>query len=325
MERDPRMDSEVLQKGEIVERIEIERIVDGFGFGDPEGISHKNRADVSAEEINTAENFITSQEVVVPVDTDKDGQMLDDDGCCDGRGWKRIIVKVNDVVHEKARSLFRPKTFGGSATNTTAGLIATGRAAGATLRETFTKAIGTLEDRRIGFGAHTDDHAHGPNCGCGAIDKAPQIIDNVITYENEIRGVMDMLGIEQRHADRTFDEFKGFQPTMDAESYKGADVADEVIEEGKVVKELEGKHLEMYVLLNEVYGTTVDQEKIRDLSQGKIQVFGLDVWRLRELSGRAFDEPEDQAVAFAGMIAYSLGVSATLTAGDLPVYSIKAA
>lgn len=325
MEREIMSGIEVQEKGEVVQHIEVERIADGFGFGNPEGISHKNRADVSGEEINEAENFITSQEVVVPVDTDKDGQMLDDDGCSDGRAWKRIIVKINDVVHEKARSLFRPKTFGGSATNTTAGLIATGKVAGSTLRNAFTQSIGRLEDRRIGFGAHTDDHAHGPNCGCGAIDKAPQIVDNVITYESEIRGVMDMLGIEQKHTDRTFDEFKSFQPTMDAESYQGADVADEIIEEGKVVKELEGEHLEMYVLLNEVYGTTVDQEKIRELSKGKIQVFGLDVWRLRELSERAFDKPEDQAIAFAGMIAYSLGVSATLTAGDLPVYSIKAA
>lgn len=326
MEREPlTVGAETMHSKEEILDITIEKISEGFGFGNPEGISHNNRTDVTDEEKAKAEDFVTSPEVIVPVDTDDNGVILDDDGCSDGRGWKRIIVKIGDAIHEKSRSLFRAKTFGGSSTSTTAGLIATGKARGRSLRSVFTTAIGRLKDRRIGFGAHTADHAHGPNCGCGAIDKAPQIIENIITHETQIRDIMNVLGIEERHAEMALDEFKQFVPTMDSENYRGSDVADEIIEEGKVVKELEGEHLEMYIILNEVAGTTVDQEKIRDITTGKIQVFGLDVWRLRDIANRAFDNQEERDVAFAGMIAYSLGVSATLTAGDLPVYSIKAA
>lgn len=315
---------QILMGGEIVPDVEIIKLADGLGFGDPDGISHKNRDDVLPENLDKAVAFIDSPQVLVPVDKDKNGKMLEDDGCGDGRGWKKIIVKVGDEIREKTKSLNRAKQFGGGMMMAAAGLITTGRALGDSLRDTVSRSISLLEERRLGFGAHTDDHAHGPNCGCGAIDKAPQILENSVKYEQNIRSVaINVLGIEESFIDKAYENIKSFLPSMDSESYQGSSVAEAIIEEGKVVKELEGEHLEMFILLNEVEGFTVDQNAIREISDEQIQVFSVDVWRMRQQANDSYDNDYDRDLAFAGSVIYTLATAGTLTAGDLPVYLIK--
>ena len=44
------------------------------------------------------------------------------------------------------------------------------------------------------FGAHTDENAKGENCGCGAIDRAPEAVLAALKYEEPIRGVIEALG-----------------------------------------------------------------------------------------------------------------------------------
>ncbi|MCA9333130.1 hypothetical protein KDA00_04645 [Candidatus Saccharibacteria bacterium] len=335
MERDKMLDSEVVIGGEMKPDLDIVKLTDGLGFGDKNGISHNRRIseDATAEDlpvlletVNVIEDHIASSEVLVPVDTDKDGKMLDDDGCGDGRGWKKIVVKVGDTIKEKMKSLNRAKQFGGGITMAMAGLVANGKVQGQTLRSSFSDSIKLLEQRRLGFGAHTDDHAHGPNCGCGAIDRAPEILNNAIVFESQIREVsINVLGLDEQDVDVAYQNIKSFLPSMESESYKGSDVADEVINEGKVVKELTGPHLEMYILLNEVDGFTVDQAKIRELSDERVQAFSVDVWRMRQQANDSYDNPEEANVAFAGAVIYTLATAGTLTAGDLPVYLIKKA
>lgn len=313
---------DLMTKGEIMNDIKVTRLVDGLGFGKDDGISFKNRTDVTPEERQHVEEYISTGPVLVAVDTDKLGNMLDDDGCGDGRDWKTILVKVGDTVEVKNRSLNRAKQFGGGITMAAAGLIATGHSAGASLRSVFTDSIHTLEAKRLGFGAHTDDHAHGDNCGCGAIDKAPEILDNALKYEEPIRNVMNVLGIDPEHVNTAFTNIKAFVPDMDAESYSGRSVAEEIIEEGKVVKQLTGKHLEMYIVLNKVFGHTADQQTVRDITDDRVQIFSVDVWRMRQFADEVYDTEDNREVAFAGELIYTLATAGTLTAGDLPVYVI---
>ena len=94
----------------------------------------------------------------------------------------------------------------------------------------------------------------------------------------------------------------------------------EIIDSGKIVKELTGKHLEMYIVLNDVEGYTVNQELVREVSGDQVQVFAVDVWRLKELAAELYEQPEEQALALKSMLVYTLAVAATLTKGDLPVY-----
>lgn len=300
---------------------EVAKIADGLGFGEG-GISHAERAKLidNPELISLVETALMSDEILIPVDTDTEGAKLDDDGCGDGRGVSRVF----EGMVLKARSLNRSKVFGGGAAMAAASLIGLGKANGMQLDEVFGHGIATLKNRMIGFGAHTDTHAHGPNCGCGAIDKAPEAIYNSVKYENQIRAVISGLEVDCGGLDEVYEEFKLYAETMDGNLYKGKDIATQIMEDGKIVKELDDDHREMYIVLNLAPGYTVNQCKIRELSGQLIQIFGVDVWRMQDIANRAFDDSEDQRKAFLSELVYTLGVAATLTKGDLPVYLVTA-
>lgn len=110
------------------------------------------------------------------------------------------------------------------------------------------------------------------------------------------------------------------------EGYAGQEVAAAILGCGKVVKQLEGGHKEWFVVLNTAKGFTVNQEAVRAVTGGEVQVFGVDVWRMQDLAERLYpDNPSAQRQAFLSELVYTLAVSATLTKGDLPVYLIEAA
>ncbi len=293
---------------------------DGFGFGQETGISALDRTDVEKETLKQVEAIIQSPDILVKVDDDKQGQMIDDDGCPDGRFWKRIF----EGGRERYRSLNRPKVFGGGVAMAAASIIGLGRTTGMSLKEVFITGIKKLKDNGLNFGAHTDEHSHGPNCGCGALDKAPEIVNNVAKFEEQIRDSIDHLDLNTDGLEDVFDNYRNYSVEIKDEPYAGAVVAEKIKDEGKVVKELGGKHLEMFVVLNTVKGFTVNQELVRALSGGKIQVFGIDVWRMQELANDLYpDEGETiKNQAFLSELVYSLGVSGTLTKGDLPVYLV---
>jgi len=53
-----------------------------------------------------------------------------------------------------------------------------------------------------------------------------------------------------------------------------------------------------------------------------VQVFAVDVWRMKQLAEKMNNTPADQQRAFLSELVYTLSVTATLTIGDLPVYSV---
>lgn len=92
---------------------------------------------------------------------------------------------------------------------------------------------------------------------------------------------------------------------------------------GKVVKDLADDHLERRIVLNTIPGYTVNQELVRRATGGRVQVFATDLPRLQQIAEKLYDNPEDQRKAFLSQVIYTLGVAATLTKGDLPVYVIE--
>lgn len=321
-----------------VSEVEVSKITDGLGFGEG-GISHNDRTDVEPELKAKVEAIIQSDEILVAVDTDKDGVMLDDDGCGDGRGVKNIF----EGVVERFKSLNRAKVFGGAPAMVASAAVGLGMAKGKKLVAVFEGGINSLKDKMIGFGGHTDEHAHGPNCGCGAIDKAPQAIANAVKYESEIRSTIEALGISDDGLDDVYADYRDYAAEIAGDgTYQGVEVMSQVVESGKVVKKLADAHNEMYIVLNTKRGMTVNQELIRRVSDGKIQVFGVDVWRMQDLAARLYDNEtvvtlhpeldeaqlalktaEYQHKAFLSELVYTLGVAATLTKGDLPVYAVS--
>ncbi len=299
-----------------IEVTRIEQFENGLGFGEGT-ISHAERLKiVGAELVAKVESVIVTGPILQPLSVDKYGNPVEDDGCGDGRGVRRIF---RGFV-QKAKSLVRAKVFGGGATMVTAMSIGDGSATGQTLNQAFESSIQTMKEGGIDFGAHTDEHAIGENCGCGAIDKAPDVIQNVTKYQDEITEAITGLGVDTTGLDVVMDNFREYAETVRGQPYSGKKIISDITNEGKIVKELEDHHYEMFIVLNTVEGHTVNQELIRSVSEGKIQVFVVDVWRLQELAMKRFPNDEEaRNTAFLSELVYTMGVAATLTTGDLPV------
>lgn len=202
--------------------------------------------------------------------------------------------------------------------------IGSGDAYGKTLNETFSSSITIMNEKGIDFGGHTDEHAQGENCGCGAIDKSPTVIANVVTFKDSIRKSISALGVDMSSLDTVFDNYEAYAQEIADKPFSGKQVSQETSKNGKVVKELADDHREAFVLLNTVEGYTVNQGLVRELTEEKVQVFAVDVWRLQDLAMKRY--PEDTAKqdqAFLSELVYTLGVSATLTRGDLPVRVLR--
>jgi hypothetical protein len=95
-----------------------------------------------------------------------------------------------------------------------------------------------------------------------------------------------------------------------------------IIGSGKIVKELKGQHKEVRVVINTVENYTINQAKIREVSEDTAQVFAVDEWRLKQLSDKMYDTEEQQSLAYFGMLIYTLATAGTLTPGDLKVYAV---
>lgn len=297
---------------------EARRITDGLGFGEGD-ISGKDDAEI----LDRGDEAIRSNRILVPVDRDDDGHIIEDDGCGDGRSVK-LIFRAREFFK---RSLNRAKVFGGAVAMTAAGRIGTGRARGASVEKTFGDAMDMLDERSMDYGAHTDENASGENSGCGAIDNAPKIIRAAATYEQPIREVIGALGADISVLDEVYGNFHAYVDALaDDERYSGRRVMGKIISAGKFVKQLAGKHHEKYIVLNSVRGYTVDQELVRRRTGGRAQVFAVDIWRLEDIAaGLHPDDPEAEAQTYLSELIYTLATSAVLTKGDLPVYLIQEA
>jgi hypothetical protein len=258
--------------------------------------------------------------IIVPLGRDNQGETVDDDGCGDGRR-ARLIFRLHETYK---RNLHRAKVFGGAVAMTAAAIIGVGEAQGKTLNEVFDAAVDTLIEKKINFGAHTSQDAASDKTGCGAIDQAPEAILAVVKYEEPIRRVISALGVEDGDLDKVYTNFRGYVADLaSSPAYNPKSVLERIIQAAKVIKELDGDHRERRIIFNNVRGYTVNQKLIRQVSRGRAQVFAVDLWRLEDIAEGAFKgQPKQQQAALLGELVYTLAISAVLTKGDLPVYSI---
>ncbi|MEO5950618.1 MAG: cadmium-containing carbonic anhydrase [Candidatus Saccharimonadales bacterium] len=314
----------------------------GLGFGEG-SISVNKRiesGELSADELRTGIDIIKNADgVFVSVDAD-----ADDDGCGDGRQAARVfrINKETGLTEEFNASRRRAKVFGG-------GLVVASsmwRAINGPAQHQETVygdrayIADKLEKLHISFGAHTDSHASGDNCGCGAIDKYPLITQNILTHRSSIEATLQVLYGDSYEENKEFIDkvFATYDVVVDDENYfsnaAGSKTMGLIEESGAVVKELADHHLEAYVVLNDIDGTTLDQRAL-DIKfsqagiRSELQVFVVDIWRGRmysdamaQLAAEVIPETnfeEARATAYADFLIRTLAVSSTLTAGDQPV------
>ena len=302
---------------------------EGLGFGEG-AISHQGRAgkDVPAEELEKVEAVLTDPaKILVEIDQE-DGDYIDDDGCGDGRGVTEpdgatVYIKQGDNFYKK--SLNRAKVFGGAPAMVAAAMIAMDAKKPEDVTELFIAAMDELDEHDIDYGAHTDEHAGDIKSGCGAIDNAPLIIDNVLKFQDEIKATIKSLitDVDLMTLDEVIEAFVDYAENKQSDGYRGQAVMDEIDAREKVIKRLVKGHNEMYVLLNEVEHQTVNQYSVRDASREVVQAFAVDLWRLTDINARLYaDDAEAQETALISQLVYTIATAATLTDGTLPVYKI---
>lgn len=284
------------------------------------------------------------------------GVEVDDDGCGDGRPWTKVIQQYRDDAGDKKIQLFgasklRAKVFGGGLV-TAASMWRTIQGApqpDETVGGDRALMARQLEAAAFHHGAHSDDHAEGNNCGCGAIDKYPVITANAIKYRPQITGALEALyGDEFDDNKAAIEQAFGVYETLAQEAgyfgdASGKQSMEQILDSGAVVKELAGHHIEDTIIINTVEGTTLDQqyftETVKNAGDGSapetVQAFSVDVWRGKEIAQAVAEiaQAEDQTadidqvrkLAYADFLIRTLAVAGTLTAGDLPVYQRRPA
>lgn len=266
-----------------------------------------------------------------------------DDGCGDGREAKVIYhVKDGEKVSYK-RSLLRAKIFGGGLVvfaSMMRSAVWGKEVSGSTVLEDRKQAAGILSDLAIAYGGHTDNHATGENCGCGAIDKYPEITANALAFQSEIKQVLKLvLGNDydayENEIREVFSVYEGMvkhkKPYFaDAAGAKTRALLEKT---GAVIKELADDHLEDFVVINDVEGETFHQRQFDELLKargvgGTAQAFVVDLWRGRMYARlaaqvgvkRGFDEDEVFKKALVDFLIRTLATAGTLTSGDQPVF-----
>lgn len=192
-------------------------------------------------------------------------------------------------------------------------------------------SIADLAEREMDFGGHTDNHASGEKCGCGAIDQAPVIVQAAVTFKDEIAATIQTLGVSTHHLPEVMANYALYAERIKDQPYSGKQTMQGVINSGKIVKELADDHRETRIVLNFVEGMTIDQQYVRDVTDGRAQAFGVDVWRMRQIAEK-LTANQDGSInadaaekAFLGELVYTLATASVLTKGDLPVYKVAAA
>lgn len=315
----------------------------GFGEGAINTQERISKGEISVEDLRTGSEIIANDaDVFVSVDVD-----APDDGCGDGRQAARIFRILDEQTGEMQEfnaSRRRAKIFGG-------GLIVASSmwraiSGPAHHQETVYGDRQFIADEltymNIEYGAHTDNHAHGDSCGCGAIDKYPQITANALKYREQIESTLQAVYGDSYvdNADAINSVFETYAATVKDEQYfsnaEGVKTMDLIKDRGAVVKELADAHLETYVVMNDIEGTTFDQRqfdrKLRGAGvESEPQAFVVDVWRGRMYAEAVakiatenlsdVDYEDARKKAYADFLVRTLAVSATLTAGDLPVHA----
>lgn len=325
---------------------------DGLGFGEG-GISVKSQIDQRILMPDTPRHiheFLTNNpNAFKQVE-------VDDDGCGDGRPWTKIIQEHRDENGNKkvqffGKSKLRAKVFGG-------GLVTAAsmwRAVQGVPRDEQTVGddrafmADKLAAREFSHGAHSDDHAEGDNCGCGAIDKYPTITANAIKYRPQITGTLEALYGDAYEDNKTEIEqvFDVYETLAKGGGYfanaSGKQSMEQILDSGAVIKELAGHHIEETIVINDVEGTTLDQQYFTETVKNEsgderprvVQAFSVDVWRGRAIADQvaqiAYEENPTtdidrvRKLAYADFLIRTLAVAGTLTAGDLPVYQRRVA
>lgn len=179
-------------------RVKVTRLAEGLNMGD----GTISGQEALPEDLTLADRAIESPDIVTAIDIDDETQsQIEDDGCGDGRGV-RLVTRFN---RQLKRSLNRYKVFGGGLVMAASSRVGLGEARGKTLTEVFVDSIDELDHKGLDYGAHTGRVVSEKDCGCGALDRYPQALENTVIYAEAIREKLPALGINYEGLDGDFE------------------------------------------------------------------------------------------------------------------------
>lgn len=268
-----------------------------------QGVSLKRRIDEKPElepAVNRAlkrqnlEKYIVAEDDAAPT------------RCIDGRirvGWQ-----TDENIRDRPLG---PKLAGGTVHAALAHRIVASENLSQKLR--FEEDIKAVVERfkEIGFGSggHIDDHQHGWNTGCGAVDNINLILDRLQRpeHQEQLRSFAQLIMGDAFDRRGIANEIIGRMLYLDAlkPSYmpkEGNDpdgeflykktvvklLRDEASETQEAVPALTGQHHEVALILNFVAGTTFDTDRFSFDNNNEIQVFAWDVWHMYEEARRLY-------------------------------------
>lgn len=302
----------------------------GFGHGTISKESRLKNRDINEDVLTTARKFIKNPNSYTLVE-------FGDDGCGDGRDTEKVykLEADNSAALDGARRTYRrtghrAKVFGGGLIMAwiMERVISGQPQKGETALKDRTLVAQKLLENSLRFGGHTDNHAQGEHCGCGAIDKAADIIKAAVTYRDSIEDTLKLvLGktYDAKIFRRVMEQFELLASNevymQDAQGSKTRELLEKV---GAVIKELKGSHNEVFVVLNYVPGTTFNQAKLNEVTDSSVQAFAVDAWRIDAYSELVARWHKEDAEAYrtavcAGFV-YTLAAAAVLTDGSQEIF-----
>ncbi|MFZ1250245.1 MAG: hypothetical protein WAR37_02245 [Candidatus Microsaccharimonas sp.] len=315
-----------------------------MGYGTAESpISYKKQresGELSREVDVQARVVMLSGKALVPVNDN-------DDGCKDGRETTELYVNEGEAVKTKIvvdnSNHERAKVAGGGYFTGQAISLGVGKK-GTFIDEDIAAICADFSSKGVYCGAHTGGNKTDNTSDCGANDKFSLILQNAITYNNQVANTTKIL-LEKAKLEfkqELFDAvLKNWQAVLDDEVYfsgstgasrlqKILEAQAKVTENGKplaVTKHLKGNHNEDYIVVNYVAGRTFSQgvlaQQLREAFPEKddkhlAQTFVVDVWRIVKLA-KAVGGDFDLAL-YAGVM-YQVATAATLTDGTLNIFA----
>lgn len=281
----------------------------GFGYGNPNGISQKNR-NLDFEVQQKAQEFLES---------DDEAFLLTEEG--DGCGDGRLVLL--DYLEKCPRA----KMFGGGLMMMVALNIASGNVEDTAVKqvnEALAQLIEATKNSDFKFGAHDANHCGDNDCGCGAMDRFIEIIESIFRYRSENKEIIQgLLGenFDESIYSKVQSKFDlAYENEVYSEGYSGRAAGMALKDSNSSeIRTLSGSHEEIAVVINDKFGTTLNQKKFQ--SEVGFQSFSVDLWRIRYYADKfGGDSEEDKNEALYGMLMYTLGTSAALTDGSQTVY-----
>lgn len=244
-------------------------------------------------------------------------------GKADGVMVARCIdERLSETLRQVAEFLMAPNAAGGTMTLVVADILTGGRITGSgTIAERFARMVDHLQSKGLLIGAHFDDHDHSEDggSGCGACDKLGLIfvfmhdmLDGLCEYARaELHLEIDDVMIEDMRRELQS------QP----EFSKGAEILSYLkgLPDGTVlVEKMLGLHDALAVMLNFIFGTTLDR---RALAKTGRSAFNVDCWAFEPSARLVYGEDDQRQIVFAVavMAVYNLATGGVLCNDEIRV------